>query len=477
MKKLFWAKTGMVLVLTMVQVSPVWADSTGDMMSMLESMKKQMSQMQQTIDAQNLRLQQLESKKVLETPQTSASLEPVAASPKPKESIGDLIPWLKGAKFGGDFRLRGESFDYFNKNSDAGATDRSRNRFRIRLRWGFEKDYADDWKLGFRIATGSTTDQTATNQTLGNSGYFNFKTIVLDRAYASYEPSWLKDRGALKTFKMGAGKFENPFLKYSSPIVWDSDVTPEGLYEQANFDLAHLEKTQIQLQTTAGQFLVNENAGVDTDAEIFGYQGVLSLATTSFGAQPVNAWGAVSYYDYTNWFQTVTSNSSGTSYLRTNTIVADDFRVLDLMPQVEFTWAKTPVNVWYDYASNLANVGTDDVAQSLGNDIHDADSAWGVGFKIGKAKKKGEFEWFYGYYEIGANAVVAAFNDSDFGGPGGTGFTNRKGHKLGLGYRLTDNVVVNWTGILVRPLNPSTVVASSANEDVFRSQADINYSF
>jgi len=29
--------------------------------------------------------------------------------------------------------------------------------FQIRLRWGFEKDFGDDWKTGFRLATGSAT--------------------------------------------------------------------------------------------------------------------------------------------------------------------------------------------------------------------------------------------------------------------------------------------------------------------------------
>ena len=50
---------------------------------------------------------------------------------------------------------------------------------------------------------------------------------------------------------------------------------------------------------------------------------------------------------------------------------------------------------------------------------HANDFAWGLGLKLGKMKKKNDWEFSYGYYEIGANAVVAAFNDSDFGGPGG----------------------------------------------------------
>ena len=406
MKK--WLGLRLVWILAL-HTPPAFADATGDMMVLLESMKKQMAQMQATIDTQNIRIQQLESRTVLETPQPNASLQP-----SPAAGATEIMPWLKGAKFGGDIRLRAESFDFYNKDTSAGATDRTRNRFRVRLRWGFEKDFGDDWKTGFRLATGSSTDPTSTNVTLGNPGYFNYKSILVDKAYAVYEPSALKNKGPVKDVKIGAGKFENPFLRHSNSMVWDPDVTPEGVYEQVNFTLLSGDRTKWTADATAGQYLVNENAGLETDAQVFGYQGSLTASTYFFGTQePVDITGAVSYYDYPNWFQTVTSNTAGTSYLRTNSITADDFRVLDLYPEVAFYIGRTPTTVWVDYAVNTANVGTGD-AFSGGNDIHDADEAWGVGIKLGKPKKKGDWELYYAYYEIGANAVVAAFNDSDF---------------------------------------------------------------
>ncbi len=484
-----------------------WADSGDEMLSMLESMKKQMTQMQQTIDQQNLRIQQLESRKVLESPQASASMQPSSASPASamtendwqkgiKDNIGDAIPWMKGTKFAGDLRLRMENFSYYDKNNDAGSTgtaaDRARNRFRVRLRWGFEKDFADDWKVGFRLATGTpsttsgvATDNTSPNVTLGNPGYFTFKNVYIDRAFAIYEPNGLKDYGALKGVKMGAGKFENPFYRYSTPIVWDGDVTPEGIYEQANFSLYNSEENKLNAQATLGQFIVNENTGISADASLLGYQGALTFSTLNFGTdKPVDFTGAVSFYDYTNWSQTILAagNTTATSYLRTNSIVADDFRVLDLYPEIVFYTHKMPVTLWYNYIENLANVGTTDVVRSNGDNIHDMDTAWGLGFKIGKAKAKGSWELAYGYYSIGANAAVAAFSDSDFGGPGGQGYTNRQGHKFGLGYQLTENMTINWTAYIVRPLNPfngnaTLGIQNSTNESVFRSQLDAVYKF
>lgn len=454
-------------------ITPVWADN-GEMIAMLEGLKKQMAQMQQTIDAQNLRLQQLESRRVLETRQPETPLQPAPAA---QTTMSD-----KGAKFGGDFRLRHEYFDFFDKNTEAGATDRDRNRFRARLRWGFEKDYGDDWKVGFRLATGNTTDQLSTNQTLGNSGYFTFKSFNLERAMASYTPTALKNKGALKEVKIAAGKTDNPFQRYSTLIVWDADVTPEGLYETSVWQLWKNDTDSFNATATAGQFLVNENTATESDAQLFAYQTSLGWSTQRFSNEPVELTTAVSWYDYTNWFQTVTNNSASTSYLRTNSIVADNFRVLDIYPEVQFNVAGTPVVLWTNWVENTANVGTEDLQQSLGNDIHDADDAWGAGLKLGKIKKKGDFEWFYGYYEIGANAAVAAFSEGDFGGPGNNGFTNRQGHRFGLGYGLTKDITLNWTALVVKPLNPfndnGTIgIQNSANEKVFRSQLDINYKF
>ncbi|PIU39744.1 MAG: hypothetical protein COT00_05345, partial [Candidatus Omnitrophica bacterium CG07_land_8_20_14_0_80_50_8] len=239
MKKTIWVTTFLLLLKS---VSVFAAEPTAaDMMAALEGMKKQMMELQQTIEKQNVRIQQLESRKVLEAPQANANLQPAGAQPSAaindtdfqkgiSDNIGKAIPWMKGLKSSGDLRLRYEGFKYYDKNNDTGSTgtgaDGTRHRFRIRLRWGLEKDFGDDWKAGFRLATGSTTEPTSTHVTFGNPGYFNFKTILLDRAYVTYEPSGLKDAGLLKGVKIGGGKFDNPFLRYSTPLVWDADVTP-----------------------------------------------------------------------------------------------------------------------------------------------------------------------------------------------------------------------------------------------------------
>lgn len=479
-----------VAVLTMLLQGTAFADAPDDeMMEMLKNMQKQMSQMQTTIDRQNARIQQLESTQGSAQP-ASPQLSEADWEKGIKDNIGGAVPWLKGLKQSGDLRLRAENFNYYDDDFDEGESvtsdTRDRTRYRVRLRWGLEKDFADDWKAGFRLAsaTGSTTnglatDNTSTNVTLGNPGYFTYKNIYFDRAYATYSPNGLKDYGMIKGVTIGAGKVENPFLKYSTGIVWDGDVTPEGVYEKITLQHLSAEENRLYTYWTLGQFASHENAGLDTDAQVFGYQGALNWSTYNFGTEaPVDFNFAASYYDYPNFSQTIgATNNTATSFLRTNTLALDNPRVLDFYFDQNFMVGRWPVTLWENI---VTNEGRFDEARAVAHEAHRDDFAWGVGVKIGKMKKNKDWEFHYGYYDIGANAAVAAFNDSDFGGPGGVGHTNRAGHRFGLGVMLTDNTALNFTSSVVRvadPTNTTAIAANAADEKVIRTQVDLLWKF
>ncbi len=484
-----------LLALFALQAAPAWADSD-DMMSVLQDMKKQMSEMQRTIETQNDRIRQLESRPStgsaagMERPaeaQVSPSLSEQDWEKGIKDNIGNAIPWTKGLKLGGDLRLRAENFNYFEEPEDNVVSDtRDRTRYRFRLRYGVEKDFGDDWKVGFRLASASTsgglqTDQASTNVTLGNPGYFTYKDIFIDRAYATYSPNGLKDYGMVSGVTIGAGKFDNPFLRYATPIVWDADVTPEGLYEKATLKHWSSENNKVYSHWTLGQFITHENSGQETDAQLYGYQGALAWSTYNFGTDaPVEIASAVTYYDYPNYFQTVGAgnNFSSTAFLRTNTTALDNPKILDFYNEQSFKLGEWPlITLWQDFVSN---VGSIDDTRAGNNAVHDADFAWGAGIKLGKMKKKKDWEAHWGWYDIGANAVVAAFNDSDFGGPGGVGHTNRVGQKFGLGYMITDSVTLSYTGYVVSvqdPINSSTIAANATDEQVWRSQVDLLWKF
>ncbi len=455
-----------------------------DLAQVVEQMQSQMKQMQQTINSQNTEIQMLKK-----TQASEGQGAPVVTPAAPafdlntfQDMLGSSTDWIKGLKQGGDMRLRMENFTFYDKNSEFGATDRDRNRFRIRLRYGFEKDLGDDFKAGFRLVTGSASDPNSTNSTLGNPGYFNYRPVFFDLAYAKYKPHQLKDIGILKDVEIGGGKFSNPFLKYATTITWDSDVTPEGLFETINLKLLDTPENKIKSTINLGQLILNENSGVNADAELFAYQGGVTWTTDAFQSlipteKPISITGAMSLYQYLNYYRTVQSPAGvGTSLLRTNipsqlgTASSDKSpQVLDFYNENKLDFLGRDAKLFTNFTTNVRNSNEHRAAAN--------NNAYGIGLRYGRNAKPGDWELNWAYYYLGANATAAAFNDSDFGGPGYNGFTNRKGNKFGLTYRLTPSLEFNWTGYIVMPVNYQSAATSSTFEKTFRSQTDLVWKF
>jgi hypothetical protein len=64
--------------------------------------------------------------------------------------------------------------------------------------------------------------------------------------------------------------------------------------------------------------------------------------------------------------------------------------------------------------------------------VKDNDTGYLAGFKVGKAKDPGSWDFRYHYREVEADALFGAFSDSDFIGGG----TDGKGHELNFGYQI-----------------------------------------
>ncbi len=124
--------------------------------------------------------------------------------------------------FSGDFRLRAEP-------TFGGPVDRSQDRFRerIRLRFNVEGKLNDQLKGGFSLASGDLNNPISTNQTLNQ--YDTRKPIAIDRAYATYTPSWFKP------LTLTGGKFAYPW--FNTELVWDKDLNPEGAGETLAFNV------------------------------------------------------------------------------------------------------------------------------------------------------------------------------------------------------------------------------------------------
>ena len=109
---------------------------------------------------------------------------------KEAKAVESKIPkWVQNTAFKGDFRLRYQH----EERDDTGNPER--DRFRFRWRVGADSKINDQWKAGFRLASGSS-DPRSTNQTFEDQ--FESKSVQIDQAYATYKPCRLRQRDRRK---------------------------------------------------------------------------------------------------------------------------------------------------------------------------------------------------------------------------------------------------------------------------------------
>lgn len=473
-----------VLAVSLIQFAmPAFADEV-ELVNLVKQLQGEMAQMKQTIQGQDRKIAILESRpgpELTSAAAPSGSSEAIPMSDyefneRLAAATGGANKWLKDLKFSGDLRLRYEGFKY---TSGASTETDDRNRFRYRLRYGFEKKFSEDLKVGFALASGETSsgtsiDPTSTNQTL--DGSFNFKPIMIEKAYAAYSPSLLKDRGMLSKAEFGAGKVNNPFERGSSDMIWDRDVKPEGAYETFNLKILDSEDVSINGFFTAGQFILDEDGTTGGDSNLWAYQGGINpIIYTPLFDKPVDLLSAVSFYDFSNFARKSNYTVNGTAFSggtrgnpnvagSTTELDAGSFKTVEFYQEMAIYPFPFPTRFFFDFAHNL---GDDAGPGSIVNE----NDAYSYGVKLGSIVGKGDWEAQWAYKTIGANAVVGAFNDSDFG----DGHSGKAGHLFKVAYALTDNMTLNSAAFFVHNLNNGT--AGVIDQEQRRFQMDMSWKF
>jgi len=394
------------------------------LMSLVDDLQKQMKQMQKTIDWQGKKIEELKPAEAVQTPAE------VDFHKGLKDTLGSY-EWLKGMKWKGDFRLRYEGL----QNTSGNPTESNdQNRFRYRLRYGFEKDFGDETKVGVRLASGAGTDITSTNQSFDSN--FSGKEINIDQAWAEYTPGWMA-WGPIKEVKFVAGKFENPMAKRSTFLMWDGDVNPEGAYEQIKVKALKADNLDVDFSAVLGQWILEEGSGSNhDDAELYLYSGGLHFQPYVRGVEDLQFntfFNLYNYSDYSlpgNWSRaqnnlTMPVSQGGPTYLATA------FNVWETYNELAFQIDPLPkAKLWFQYAHNMSEGAPDDRAPGQ-NDL------WGFGAGIGKAAKKGTWELGYAYGNVEVHSVPGNFVDSDFGS------ADTRGSMIKGSYALTDNLALN----------------------------------
>ncbi len=420
----------MIFALSYVLVcsGPGFSMSDAELMKKFAEMEKMIQEQQKQIQEQNRVIDSLQNKASAATP--TADVVSPANREQIKSIVAELVneetmpvpEWLKGIKFGGDFRLRYEAI--VNRTNKA---DQHRGRFRLRL--NFAKKLCDELDVVLRLATGDSNVGTSTNQSFNDS--FSEKDIWIDRAYALYRPNWLKG------LELAGGKVPNPFVH--TDIVWDADLNPEGVYEKYVFNLTDTFKPFI----TLAQFVIDENNNNDEgyspesdDAALYGYQTgyTWDLAKSQWTlAATLYDFSNIDWDTLTEWKSSKNKGNSGEG----------GFKVFDVTSFWDTKLCGIPVQLYGDYAKNT--------------DSDDNDYAYALGFSIGKIKEKGDWAFGYKYARIEPDAVVGYFADANFGG------ANRRGSKFSLQYKFHPQIVfaaTTWITDSVRgPEDDKTDVA------------------
>lgn len=425
-------------------------------------------------------LDALVRKKVLTTREAEEIREDLveqsAKSAASKIRLGSAVSELK---LSGDLRLR---YQYDNRRStlqppvsDSGTlfpgngAQRGRERFRLRLNAEFK--LTDSIFGGVQLQTGNSAD--SGNQSFG-TGFGNYN-IYISRAYLGWAATdWLT---------LVAGKQANPF--YTTDLVWDSDINPEGAVERIDFHKLRSGEGEgpWELSLVAGQFIFydnNEDAfGPDADRDVwlFNTQFVGKYNVT----KDVKVTFAPGFMAYTPG--NLTGMPNETPFNNTASVphgASRNLAIITAPGEVAFKVAGVKTKVLWDFAYNtqgdkrgrdtygmtgdLQPVRKDGrIVGYTGGPEHKGEDniAWLAGVQLGENKKKGDWSVFANYRRTGLTSVDPNLNDSDFA----LGQLNTQGVKVGGAYSLTDSCVLAATYFDARQLRDNVIGGQATKEN------------
>lgn len=424
----------------------------------------------------------------LESAQSDTNL--VNSIPASKWKISDSI---KSIGLFGDVRLRYEYRGTDNPipnpaagSSGSGATGKTyqRERFRYALRFGIRGDLFDDWSYGVRLETSANprspwvtfADDTGKSSSSPLSGTPSDKSsdgINVGQVYLNYHPtSWLE---------MMAGKMPMPL--YTTPMVWDSDINPEGAFEKVKYTIG-----PVDLFVDAGQFdYQNPNPGQEvpiSDTFLLANQigaNVQMGKSMSFKIAPVvyvyvghgnppapntipaNANLNSLYYPFVGQ-----GNPSGPTYgLNSdyNQSGINDLLIVEIPAEFNFKIYHTPLGtlqgrIFGDFAHNFEGddraraafaaqplafpgvksaVTGQDMAYQVGIGIGSEGPVYGPtqGVVYGSASKKGNWEARFYWQHVDQYALDVNLLDSDFF----EGRANLQGFYVAFAYSISDAII------------------------------------
>jgi len=247
-----------------------------------------------------------------------------------------------------------------------------------------------------------------TSRNVTFDGGFTTKDIGLDLAYVEW--------AANNNLAVYGGKMKNPLYRAGgAPLIWDGDLNPEGIAAKfskgaffgtvASFSVEERSSgsdSLLMAVQVGGKFKLSDNLKLTTGVGYFGY-------SNTIGNEP--------FYD---------GKSKGNSVDIDGNYIYE-YQNTEFFAQLDTRIGDWPLSFYAQWVSN--------------SEVDEEDSGYAVGTKIGSAKAKGDMEFSWTYQDIEADAVIATFNDSDYGGGG----TDASGHILKGKYAVSKSISLAGT--------------------------------
>jgi len=400
-----------------------------------------------------------------------------------------LPEWTKRIEISGDLRARTQydnfadgnfpTFPDVNAINEQGGTfagnapilnsTEDRQRFRYRARLNVDAQVTDNVKVGVRIASGDSDSAISTNSTFGD--YFAKDPIWIDRAYADIE--------FYDGLHFVAGRMPNPF--YSTSMVWDGDINPEGLAIYGDHDIEDvgtvfgaagvfpLEERElfedIYLYAAQAGFKGDINSDVRAKGGLayYLYQDIQSVKNPPGGSR-LNDWTAPQHLSKGN--SIFNMRTDGLTELAG---LASEYELLALTGEVAYREGPLEFKFTGEVVKNLAAIEKGELDQIRGEPgVEPGDLGWLVRFDAGYPVITEAMQWSVGagYRHVETDAVLDVFTDSDFS----LGGTDTEGYELTGALGIYDNTYVRATWYSADSINRAPFSVDTV-------QLDLNVNF
>ncbi len=400
----------------------------------------------------------------------------------PSASKWKLSNTFKNIELFGDMRFRFEYRDALNApNSGSRQEDYYRERFRYALRAGIRGDLFDDFYYGLRLETSSNPRSpwvTFADDSNPTPGAKNSDGINIGQVYLGWRPTdW---------YEMTVGKMPMPL--YITPMVWDSDINPEGAVEKFKLSLSD----RVDLFANFGQFIYQDtnpdyaipssdtfmlawqmgaNMKLAKDISfkvapvVYNYTGVgahnnssslLSAPYTGEGFRGLN-------YGPSGGFLSSPFTTNTANALRFNQNGINDLLILEVPAELNWKVGKYGARVFGDFAYNFLG---DDRARAAAtaagpsllphaytgeNKAFQAGVGFGnLGLVYGQTSKKHTWEVRTYYQHVEQYALDVNLLDSDFF----EGRANLEGIYSAVAYSITDGIIATIRYGYASRINP-----------------------